>query len=123
MKRAITWLVIFLLLGGAAWLGLRKNPSSPVATRPAEPVDLTKHDGETIDFSSGRPVVKDSSADRAAIEQAKREMDEAVKGVTFGPPTKPPEAVPGSDTIAPGAGGNATAAGGNPAPATPPKKG
>jgi hypothetical protein len=55
----------------------------------AAPVDLTQHDNQTIDFSSGRPVVKDSAADRAAIEQAKKDMAEAVKGVTFGPPAKP----------------------------------
>jgi hypothetical protein len=62
------------------------------------PVDLTQHDGQTVDFSTGRPVVKDSAEDRAAIARAKQEMDEAVKGVTFGPPAgkppPPPEPVP-----------------------------
>lgn len=55
----------------------------------AAPVDLTQHDNQTIDFSSGRPVVKDSAADRAALAQARKDMAEAVKGVTFGPPAKP----------------------------------
>ena len=79
----------------------RAESRPPVAAKPvppAAPVDLAQHDGQTIDFSSGRPVVKDSAADRAAIEQATQEMAEAVKGVTFGPPAKknppPPEPVP-----------------------------
>lgn len=61
----------------------------------AAPVDLTQHDRQTIDFSSGSPAVKDTAEDRAAIEQAVKDMAEAVKGVTFGPPAKkavpPPE--------------------------------
>jgi len=71
--------------------------AGPAAAGHGAPVDLAKHDGQTIDFSSGRPVVKDSAADQAAIEQATREMAEAVKGVTFGPPAKkapPPEPIP-----------------------------
>ena len=78
----------------------RAESRPSVATKPvppAAPVDLARHDGQTIDFSSGRPVVKDSAADQAAIEQATREMAEAVKGVTFGPPAKkapPPEPIP-----------------------------
>lgn len=67
-------------------------PRSPVAAHPAAPagpVDLAQHDGQTIDFSSGRAVVKDSPADRAAMDQAAREMAEAAKGVSFGPPAKP----------------------------------
>ena len=78
---------------------LRATP--PVAVRPvppAAPVDLTQHDGQTIDFSSGRPVVKDSPADQAALDRAAKEMAEAVKGVTFGPPAKP---VPPPDPVPP----------------------
>ena len=91
MKRVVTWLVILLLLGGAAWLGWPR-----LARKPAEPVDLTQHDGKTIDFSSGQPVVKDSAEDRAAMDKAAKEMAEAVKDVTFGPPAKkaPPPVEP-----------------------------
>lgn len=74
------------------------TPVVPVVTPPppaAAPVDLTQHDSQTIDFSSGSPTVKDTAEDRAAIEQARKDMAEAVKGVTFGPPAKkavpPPE--------------------------------
>ena len=58
------------------------------------PVDLAKHDGQTIDFSSGKPVVKDSAEDKAAIEKAAKEMEEAVKDVSFGPPVKKKEPAP-----------------------------
>jgi zona occludens toxin (predicted ATPase) len=67
-------------------------PPAPAAPVVASPVDLTQHDSQTIDFSSGSPVVKDTAEDRAALEQAKKDMAEAVKGVTFGPPAK--KAVP-----------------------------
>jgi hypothetical protein len=52
------------------------------------PVDLTEHDGKTIDFSSGKPVIKDTPEDRAAIAEAQQEMDAAVRGITFDPPPK-----------------------------------
>lgn len=70
-------------------------PVSVTPPPPGKPVDLTQHDNQTLDLSSGRPVVKDTAEDRAAIEQAKKEMAEAVKDVTFGPPARkappPPE--------------------------------
>lgn len=69
-------------------------PARPAAVQPAPPVDLTKHDGKTIDFSSGQPVVKDSPEDRAAIAAALKDMEEATQETTFGPPKKkdePPE--------------------------------
>lgn len=47
-------------------------------------------DGKTIDFSSGQAEVRNDDADRAAIEKAKREMDEATADITFAP-TKPKE--------------------------------
>lgn len=71
---------------------MRAAPPSRQATRqPAPPVDLTKHDGKTIDFSSGQPVVKDSPEDRAAIAAALKDMEEATKETTFGPPPKKDE--------------------------------
>ncbi len=61
---------------------------------PTEPVDLTKHDLQTIDFSSGKPVVKDSPEDKAAIDAAVKDMAEATKDVTFEVPKKKPEPPP-----------------------------
>lgn len=66
-------------------------PARPAAAPPAPYVDLARHEGQTIDFSSGQPVVKDSPEDRAAIAAALKDMEEATKDVTFGPPPKPPE--------------------------------
>jgi len=64
----------------------------PPAANP--PVDLTKHDGQTIDFSSGKPVVKSTPADQAAVDAAVKEMAEAAKDVTFEAPKKPAPAKP-----------------------------
>lgn len=67
----------------------RHRAAPPAVT---QTVDLTKHDGKTIDFSSGKPVVKDSPEDQAAIAAALKDMEEASKDTTFGtPPPKKPE--------------------------------
>ena len=41
---------------------------------------------KTIDFSSGKPVIKDTAADQAAIAAAVKAMDEAARSVTFEAP-------------------------------------
>jgi hypothetical protein len=105
VRRSKEIIVLAVLLAGmigyVLWYVIdrraRLRAAQPVAVKPVPPVDLMKHDGQTIDFSSGRPVVKDSAEDRAAIAKAKQEMDEAAKDVTFGPPAKkspPPEPAP-----------------------------
>ncbi len=88
MKRVFPWLFLLLLAGAAAWWGWTR-----FGPRPA-PVDLTKHDGQTIDFSSGKPVVKSSPEDKAALEKAAKEMEEAAKSITFEVPKKKPEPPP-----------------------------
>lgn len=101
MRRNLTLLFAGLALGMiAAWFFLRHRPQpapelvplapapavAPVALPPPVPVKETViQDGKTIDFSSGQPRVQDTPADRAALERAKREMDEAAKDVTFAP--------------------------------------
>jgi len=72
------------------WHGAAKPKSAPNPTVPIQ-------DGKTIDFSSGKPVVKDSAAEKAVIEKAEQEMTDAAKDVTFAPATKkaePPKAPP-----------------------------
>lgn len=56
-------------------------------TRPAVRIQ----DGKTIDFSSGKPVVKDSGEEKTIIDAAVKEMDEAAKNVRFSPTTPGPE--------------------------------
>ena len=87
------------MMGFVVWYVIDRRakmrlPESPAAAVNASPVDLTQHDNQTVEFSSGRPVVKDTAEDRAAIAQARKDMAEAVKGVTFGPPAKKTEPLP-----------------------------
>ena len=108
-----------LALGGVIWwlrptapgnvapspLSPSSSPSSPAVASPA-PASLPPttggpaimaqpkpsvaiQDAKTIDFSSGKPVVKDSAEEKAIIEQSVREMNEAAAGVTFGPSPPP----------------------------------
>lgn len=70
----------------------KNRAAAPVAARqvsPEPPVDLTKVDGKTVDFSSGRPVVKDSADDKAALDAALKDIAEATKDVTFEATSKP----------------------------------
>lgn len=66
--------------------------STPAPAIPApEPVDLAKHDAKTIDFSSGKPVVKDTPEDRAALQAGLKEIEEATRDVTFKAEKKDPK--------------------------------
>lgn len=42
-------------------------------------------DGATIDYSPGAPLLRQDGPDKAAIERAMREMNEATKDITFTP--------------------------------------
>ena len=77
------WVALAAVVLGAilAWWWRHQNPP------PVVPIQ----EGKTIDFSSGQAEVRDDAADRAAIEKAQREMDEATADITFAP-TKPQEA-------------------------------
>jgi len=79
----LRWLaVIIAVVIGVALAAWWRNQNPPT--------EVPIQDGKTIDFSSGRAEVRDEAADRAAIEKAKREMDEATADITFAP-TKPKE--------------------------------
>lgn len=92
------WVLLVLLLAvmaGVLWYVARRRahpPPPPVVLQ--EPVDLTKHDAQTIDFSSGKPVVKDSPQDKAALEAGLKEIEAATATVTFDPPKKKAEPAP-----------------------------
>ena len=86
------WLLLVVMLVGFLWLKRQTGPGPASGftrtmppTRTPPPVDLTRHDGQTVDFSSGKPVVKATPADQAALDQAIKAMDEAAKTVTFAP--------------------------------------
>jgi hypothetical protein len=56
----------------------------PPASSPEVPIQS----GATIDFSLGSPVVRSQAEDQAAMDKALREMNEAVKEITFEPKDK-----------------------------------
>ena len=88
MKPRHVWLLLaaVFLAVFAGWLARhRATPAAPVA-RP----EVAIQDGKTLDFSSGQPVVKDSAAEKAIIDDAVKEMREAAKDVTFPPLAAPP---------------------------------
>jgi len=99
-RRRWPWLLVLVAVGvWFGWRALQRQSAPPAAaaarrtppaTKPAGPVDLVKHDGAAIDFSSGRAVIKNSPADRAAVARAVQSMDEAAKDVTFEPAATPP---------------------------------
>ncbi|MBA3848775.1 MAG: hypothetical protein C0502_02110 [Opitutus sp.] len=101
MRRPKEIVVLLALLIGAAafvlWYVVQRRAErraatatqelGPVAPKPY--VDLGRNEGKTIDFSSGQPVVKDSPEDRAALEQGLKEIEAAVKDVSFEAAKKP----------------------------------
>ena len=97
MKRRLLYFVLGLvagMVGGYLYLRHRPPPPPPIAPAtvpppaPAQPrPEVAIQEGKTIDFSSGKPEIRDTPEDRAALEKAKAEMDEATKDVVF-PPSK-----------------------------------
>jgi hypothetical protein len=83
---ALILLVVAVIIAAAMrWFYFQSRSGGPAA--PSSMVAI--QDGKTIDFSSGKPVVKDSPEEKAIIDRATKEMDEAARSVTFGPPPKP----------------------------------
>jgi hypothetical protein len=66
------------------------NQAAPPKPKPLVPIE----DGKTIDFSSGNPVVKDSAAEKAIIEKSVKDMEAALRNVTFTLPPPAPAAPP-----------------------------
>ena len=118
-KEIMVLLALFIIMSvGVIWYVIdrraKNRAAAPVAThppaaapaaaplveiKPNEPVVLgtTETERKTIDFSSGKGVVKDTPEDRAALEAGLRDIAEATKDVTFeaakpAPKTEPAEA-------------------------------
>lgn len=96
MKNRLLWTLVTLGLVAVFAFALwwRRDAVPPPAAIPPgktapggkAPNVVPIEDRKTIDFSSGAPVVKDSAQEKAIIDRAVKEMDEAAQGVSFGPP-------------------------------------
>ncbi|MEJ1973078.1 MAG: hypothetical protein WDM96_11655 [Lacunisphaera sp.] len=113
MRRSKEIMILFALFiimaAGVLWYVIDRRAKNravpPVATRPLapelpaakpappnEPVALGgENERKTIDFSTGKPVVKDTPEDKAALEAGLKDIANATKDVTF-EPEKPAEA-------------------------------
>ena len=106
MRRSKEIMILFALLAGAIvfvlWYVIdrraKNRAAPPVTTRTLAPepppvaLGTAETEHKTIDFSTGKPVVKDTPEDQAVIDAAIKEMAEATKHVTFeAQPKKPAE--------------------------------
>jgi hypothetical protein len=82
MKNRLLWVFVVVAVLSAVTLLLSRMKMASERAR----TEISIQDGKTIDYSSGKPVVKDTEKEKAAIEKAVKEMDEAAKGVTFRSP-------------------------------------
>ncbi len=75
-------IVAAILIAVGLWSISRRGniPRAPSA-RPGVAIQ----DGKTIDFSSGKAVVKDSAKEKAALDRSVAEMNAAAANVTFAP--------------------------------------
>lgn len=59
-------------------------PNQGVAPKPKPFVAI--ENGKTLDFSSGAPILKDTAQEKAIIDKSVKDMEDALKDVSFGPP-------------------------------------
>ncbi len=86
MKNRLLWVFVAILALSAVALVWVAQQKGRVTQHP----EVAIQDGKTIDFSSGKPVVKDAEKEKAALAKGVKEINAAQKGVIFGSP-KPPE--------------------------------
>lgn len=97
LASAVAWLLVTKhpLSGNAAQISARADKAAPLP-------EVEIQDGKTIDFSTGKPVVKNSAEEQAIIDAAVKEMDAAAKDVSFGPTASPaPEKKPADGATLP----------------------
>ncbi len=73
------------LAATAAVLGMYVSQTRVRRGAPEVPIE----DGKTIDFSGGSPVVRSRAADKASMDAALRQIDEATRDTTVQAP--PPD--------------------------------
>ena len=83
MKNRLLLVFVAVVVLSAGALLLVRLKTGPGKTHP----EIAIQDGKTIDFSSGKPVVKDTAKEKASIDKSVKEMEEATKGVSFSSPT------------------------------------
>ncbi len=107
MRRSKEIIILAALLLGAVafvlWYVIDRRATMKDAPAPSEPkvvgpvLEKTyvplggDNEGKTIDFSSGQAVVKDTPADRAALEAALKDIKEAEQNVKFEAQPTPPK--------------------------------
>lgn len=94
MKNRPLWVFVTVIVLSAVALLLMDWQTSSTKPKP----EVVIQDGKTIDFSSGRAVVRDSSKEKALIEKSVKDMEEASKGVTFTSPKPAPVPVKKAET-------------------------
>lgn len=82
MKNRPLWVFVAVIVLSAVALLLMDWQTASMKPKP----EVAIQDGKTIDFSSGRAVVRDSAKEKAIIEKSVKDMEEASKGVTFTSP-------------------------------------
>ncbi len=95
--RLILLLIAAALVALGVWSMSHRGPHSGPSSPPPKTSGADKkpevaiQDGKTVDFSSGKPVVKDDAQEKAKIDRSVSEMDAAAKDVTFtaGSPSQP----------------------------------
>ncbi len=89
MKKIIAWLLVLTIAIVLAYRLLRPEPP-PRTSRPSVEI----RDRATIDFSSGQAVVRDDAGEKAIIDAAMNEINEAAKNITFEPLPAPKIEIP-----------------------------
>lgn len=91
MKSRFLWLTPALVAALAVvWFATRPPAPKPPPFKPVVPIQ----DNATIDFSSGKPVVRQSAEEKAIIDAAVKEMDEAARNIQLTPIVPPKIEVP-----------------------------
>ena len=74
-------MAVLLVLTMAAYVWMQRRATQSSGPKP----EVSVQDGNTIDFSTGKPVAMDDAKQKAALEKSLKEMAAATAGVKFAP--------------------------------------